>query len=65
MKVDPTQQCPNCGEWWPLGECRHVSSWQMPGYGSTLYGVCRKCADKHRRYGEAMAAASKTTSTDG
>lgn len=50
-KTNKTQRCPNCGDLhykWELGyssQC-HIET----GKGSilsTLYGVCKKCADNH------------------
>ena len=59
MKIDiktcgePTEQCPNCGCWYPAGECCHTSSISTSWGGSTLYGVCRPCAELHGRGQEA------------
>lgn len=40
--------CPNCGELHWLSELTHSSiNSKYKGLVSTLYGVCKKCADNH------------------
>jgi len=52
LEARPTQQCPNCGRWYYMGECRHHSTADFGnGFRSTLYGVCKKCADDHAMVG--------------
>lgn len=45
--------CPNCGKQCQASDLHHSSSQNVsiPGcgsYGSTLYGVCLECAERHR-----------------
>lgn len=62
MTVQPTEQCPNCGKWFPRGSCKHSYTGRIStengSYASTLYGVCKQCADMHKEYYEAMNAAA-------
>ena len=55
-KAAPSERCPNCGEWFMAGDCRHTSHMEIKcefgGYSSTLYGVCSECARKHAERGE-------------
>lgn len=52
IKAAPAEACPNCGNWYAMGECRHMSS---KGIG-TLYGVCWHCADAHDKFAKLFAA---------
>jgi hypothetical protein len=49
-------RCPNCGEW------RHHFDLGFGACGgkycTTLYGVCRQCAERHEEYVRAMDAIS-------
>lgn len=46
IKAAPAEACPNCGNWYAMGECRHASH----GKVGTLYGVCSFCADRHEQF---------------
>lgn len=51
--IEPSEQCPNCGQYFPIGHCHHhsASTLKIPGagsYSSTLYGVCENCATAHK-----------------
>lgn len=50
QKPRASKQCPNCGDWVHPGDCNHSSSTRQ----STLYGVCKKCADRHAEFGAAL-----------
>lgn len=49
-RAEPAERCPNCGEWFAMGECRH---WSSAGPG-TLYNVCSFCAERHDDVGGAF-----------
>lgn len=49
--------CPHCGKPSNPGDLVHSSSYELPGYGSTIYGVCAPCAEQHRAFGADMIKA--------
>lgn len=66
----PSEQCPNCGTWVPLGDCHHSASGgvSIPGVGSyrsTLYGVCQNCAASANKYWDDMAKIAASDSAEG
>ena len=44
-----TERCPNCGKVCYAGECHYSSSVTTSWGGSTLYGVCKGCAERHSK----------------
>lgn len=50
--AEPAEQCPNCRNWYQLGDCGHSSTIRMPFGSSTLYGVCSECARRHEEVGK-------------
>lgn len=58
IKAAPAEACPNCGNWYAMGECRHASTSR---FGGTLYGVCSYCADARDGFAERIIAAAHGT----
>lgn len=51
-KTKPSEQCPNCRQWYDVGQCCHTA--QIKGAGGlsyTLYGVCSFCASNFKNSG--------------
>lgn len=48
-EVQPTEQCPNCGKWVKMGDCRFTYHGKTGWGGYTLYGVCKDCYNLHMR----------------
>lgn len=46
---EAARPCPNCGELNWESDLLYSSSIRTHWGGSTLYGVCRKCAERHAK----------------
>jgi len=46
------KHCPNCGKLCWESELNHHSSIKTSWGGSTLYGVCKECAENHSKRDE-------------